>query len=526
MICYTPANQLTLEGFDHPFDSALDPENRWVKLAAVIPWDELAAVYSDHLSSTGRKSVDIRMVIGAVIVKHRLRLSDRETVAMIAENLYLQYFCGLKSFQTQPPFDPSLFVDIRKRMGAACFDAFNDAVIARSQQLTPPRKRVMREEDPKNTGQSGGSSARPAGDSKGNDEKPANKGRLTIDATVADQQIAYPTDLGLIHTARKESERLIDLLYKQSELTQKPRTYRRKAQAAYLAVAKKRRKSKKEIRKAIGAQLRYLRRNLGHIHSLLDRLGSAAFALPHRDQRIFWVIQLFYDQQKQMYDERSRSHPNRIVSIYQPWVRPIVRGKDKAKVEFGAKINISEYNGMSKIDTIGWEAYNESVDLPKQVERYKKTFGCYPELVLADRIYFNRANRAWLKAREIRIVGKPLGRPPKEELSAYQKRKRRKERNQRNLVEGKIGQGKNGYGLGCIKARRQDTAESWMGAIFFVMNLVTLMKVAGDYFFSVFLRRFSHIRASCLPDIVAIDLARPAFRPAGLVTSRGIRSWP
>ena len=107
---------------------------------------------------------------------------------------------------------------------------------------------------------------------------------------------------------------------------------------------------------------------------------------------------------------------------------------------------------------------------------------------LADRIYLTRANRAWLKSMDIDIVGTPLGRPPKQDLSAYEKRKRRKQRNQRSLVEGKIGQAKNGYGLGCIKARCKDTSESWLGAIFFVMNLVTLLKMGVEYFFLFFCR--------------------------------------
>ena len=83
------------------------------------------------------------MVIGALIVKHKLNLSDRETVNMIAENIYLQYFCGLKSFQIKCPFDPSLFVSIRKRMGSAVFDEFNDLVIERSETFKKPSKRVM-----------------------------------------------------------------------------------------------------------------------------------------------------------------------------------------------------------------------------------------------------------------------------------------------------------------------------------------------------------------------------------------------
>ncbi len=78
MINYTPQNQLRLEGFIHPFERDLSAENRWVKVAKVVPWDELAAVYSNKLESgSGRKSVDIRLVIAALIVKHKLNLDDR-----------------------------------------------------------------------------------------------------------------------------------------------------------------------------------------------------------------------------------------------------------------------------------------------------------------------------------------------------------------------------------------------------------------------------------------------------------------
>ncbi|MBT6999939.1 MAG: transposase, partial [Prolixibacteraceae bacterium] len=99
MINYTSQNQLSLELFKHPFEQELDKANRWVKLAAVIPWDELAGIYGLKLDpNAGRKSVDIRMVIAALVVKHKLNLDDRGTVQMISENLYIQYFCGMKEF--------------------------------------------------------------------------------------------------------------------------------------------------------------------------------------------------------------------------------------------------------------------------------------------------------------------------------------------------------------------------------------------------------------------------------------------
>ena len=148
--------------------------------------------------------------------------------------------------------------------------------------------------------------------------------------------ISYPTDLGLLSRSREESERLIDELCKALVINDKPRTYRRLARKGYLNVAKKKNKSKNEIRKAVGQQLRYLSRNLKNIDKLLDKVPDMSFPLEHRDQRIFWVIQHIYDQQFKMYKEHSHSVDNRIVNIYQPYVRPIVRGKDKAQVEFGS----------------------------------------------------------------------------------------------------------------------------------------------------------------------------------------------
>lgn len=491
MIRYTPASQLTLAGFEHPFERDLDPANRWVKLARLIPWDGLAAIYARNLNDrSGRQSVDIRLVIGALIIKHRQKLTDRETVSTISENIYMQYFCGHKAFQTAEPFDASLFVDIRKRMGADAFDAFNDAVIARSEELVHGHKRIMASEEE----QEGTDADTPDDDAPGQapDQTglPPNKGTLKLDATVCDQQISYPTDIGLLNTCREECERMIDLLYAMAVgqglwTGAKPRTYRRNARKDHLNISKKKNKGRKNIRKATGKQLNYVERDIRTIENLLDLLSTrcARWPLSGRDQRIYWVLQNICGQQRTMHENNERSHPHRIVSVYQPYVRPIVRGKSKAKVEFGAKINASECNGMSKINSISWDAYNESTELPMQVEEFLKTYGRYPELLLADGIYMTRKNRRYMKEKGIRIVGRPLGRPPKIELSPYQKRKQRKERNQRNLIEGKFGQGKNGYGLNCIRARRQDTSESWISAIFFVMNLITLGKVAEKHFF-------------------------------------------
>ena len=255
MIKYTPSNQLSLEGFSHPFERDLSPENRWVKLAASIPWDALAAVYAKSLSSTsGRESIDVRMVIAALIIKHKFGLDDRGTVAMISENIYLQYFCGLKSFQVEEPFHPTVFVDIRKRMGADRFDIWNELIIEKADSLKPKKKQAIDK-------------------NKDDDGTPkVNKGTLKIDATVANQKIVFPTDANLLNTAREESERIIDMLYKQTDSKTKPRDYRRVARKEYIAFSRKKKKPKKQIRRFIKKQLGYLKRNLSHIEKLLEQI--------------------------------------------------------------------------------------------------------------------------------------------------------------------------------------------------------------------------------------------------------------
>jgi len=232
----------------------------------------------------------------------------------------------------------------------------------------------------------------------------------------------------------------------------------------------------------IGKQLRYVRRNISTIDKMLNEVEHVQkkFPLKHRDQKIYWVMQHLYDQQMHMYRSKVHKCSDRIVNIYQPYVRPMVRGKDRTDMEFGAKINISEVDGFVRCNHIGWDNYDEGGDLQKQVEDFKQLYGCYPELLLGDRKYLTRENRNYLKSMGIRIVGKPLGRPPKQKLTGYQKYKTRKEQNMRNHVEGKFGQGKNGYNLDQIRAKRKDTSESWILAILFIMNLTKLMKVAVE----------------------------------------------
>ena len=452
MLRYTSTKQIEIFEFEHPFQTELDSENRWVKLSKLLPWDELVGIYGRSLSRTkGKQSIDGRVAVGSLIIKHKQGISDREVIEQIKENIYLQYFVGFKGFQKDGAFDASLFVELRKRMGSDEFDEMSRKIIDKSEEVERSQKakrrfgnpsRLSREKKAEaktdkgnHTDGDGEVKVKDEGQKKQSDEAsqqenkaeiketPANKGKLKIDATVSDQMIVYPTDVGLLNRAREESERIIDFLYKESGIKDKPRTYRREARKAYLSISKKKNKTKNEIRKAVGKQLRYLRRDIKYIHKLLDKFEGNVFPLNKRDQRILWVIQLLYNQQEEMYREKKHSLDSRIVNIYQPYVRPIPRGKERASVEFGAKLGVSEVEGYVRINNLSWEAYNESGDLKKQVDDYQEQYGYYPEVVLADKIYLSRENRQYLQNLGIRLSGKPLGRP-KENESYYQKAKR------------------------------------------------------------------------------------------------------
>jgi hypothetical protein len=190
-----------------------------------------------------------------------------------------------------------------------------------------------------------------------------------------------------------------------------------------------------------------------------------------------------------MYKKRTHQAEDRIASIHRPHVRPIVRGKAKAKTEFGAKINIGLLDGYARVDHFDRDVFNEGPDLQAQVERFSELTGKYPEPVQVDKIYLTRENRRFLKEKGIRYTGEPLGRKPVKEIkSRYRKRKERREAAERNRVEGKFGQGKRGYGLNDIRAGLFSTSNSWIGAIIFVMNLIRHMRdIPLPYFVSLLL---------------------------------------
>ncbi|WP_340105981.1 transposase [Rhodohalobacter sp. 8-1] len=330
MINYTSQYQTQFEDFSNLCQLELHPANRWIQLGALLPWDRMVEVYAKRFSpNMGAKAVNPRWVIGAFIIKHKLRLTDEETLLSISENLYMQVFLGLETYRPTQLFSPTLFVELRKRLGEDTFDEFSRTLITLSEDI--------------------------AG-APGAADTPS--GKVKVDATVADQYIRYPTDLSLVNEAREKTERIIDELWELMgyRLPVKPRTYRKVAHKRYLSQSKKKKASRASLRKTLRYLLNCVKRNLRHIDQMLGMLDRRAFPLAHKYQRQLWVIHTLYAQQRGMYDADSRRCDDRIVSISQPHVRPIVRGETGKRVEFGAKLGLSLFGGYLTHQTLSWDA--------------------------------------------------------------------------------------------------------------------------------------------------------------------------
>ena len=457
--------QLGLADFNQPVGLKMNPENRWVKKAATIPWDAIEEKYAQLFpSKTGMPAKPLRMALGSLLIQKQYDYSDRELVEQITENPYYQYFIGLPGFSNEAPYVPSLLVEFRKRLDDEILAEINEMIIAYN---TP--------DDP--------------GPSSGGEtpEGSENSGTIILDATCAPQNISYPQDVSLLNEARENLETLIDRICCDYNYY-KPRMYRNNARRDYLNLARCRKRTSKKIRRAIKKQLQYIRRDRAYIEAFLE---DGVELTPKQEVRLK-VIDQVYEQQQYMYENNIHSVPNRIVSISQPYIRPIVRGKAAAPVEFGAKLDLSiDENGMARLEKLSFDAYNESDVLIGAIERYKERTGHYPQRALADKIYRNRENLAFCKQHGIRLSGPSLGRPRKNAI--IDKKTEYADNADRIEVERAFSLAKRCYGLGRIMTKLDTTTRSSIALSVLAMNVDRLASLSlSQFLISLFSRYRQH----------------------------------
>lgn len=448
--------QISFTDFNQPQGLQMNPDNRWVKKAAMIPWDTIEAEYAKLFPShTGMPAKPLRMALGSLLIQKQYHYPDEELVEQIRENPYYQYFIGLPGYEDKIPFVPSLLVEFRKRLSEDVLNEINEMIIEYNTQKND-------HDDDDHDGDANDS------DHHGKTDASANAGALILDATCAPQQIKYPQDFELLNEAR---EKLEDMICRISEEYgfYRPRMYRQKARKDYLALAKCRKRGAKKIRKAIRKQLQYIRRDLGYIANLLENNGVV---LSESDAHLLDILDTVYSQQQYMFANNTHSVENRIVSISQPYIRPIVRGKAKSPVEFGAKLDLSvDENGMCRIEKLSFDAYNESAVLKTAIANYRERTGHYPERVLVDQIYRNRENLSFCSSVGIRLSGKRLGRPKKDSDSKAEKKIAYQDNTDRIEVERKFSLAKRKFGLGLLLTKREDTTKASIVLSIIAMNI-------------------------------------------------------
>ena len=472
-------HQYSLSDFNQPLGMEMNSENRWVKKVAMIPWDEIENRYADLFpSKVGMPAKPLQTALGSLLIQKEYGYSDRELVEQIKENPYYQYFIGLPGYEYKAPFVPSLLVEFRKRLDENILADINEMIAAYNDP-----------DDSSDDDSNGGGNSADNTNTENDNQlacEPENEGTLILDATCAPQNIAYPQDINLLNEAREKLESIIDEICDEYNFY-KPRMYRKKAREAYLALAKCRKRTGKRIRKAIGQQLRFISRDLGYIDMFVLYNDVA---LNDKQKKHLCVLRELYEQQKYMYDNKTHKVKDRIVSISQPYIRPIIRGKAKAPVEFGAKLDMSiDEKGIARLEKLSFDAYNEEDVLVTAIENYRKRTGHYPQRVLVDQIYRNQKNRAYCKSRKIRISGKALGRP-KKNPTPEEKKIAHQDNTDRIEVERGFSLAKRCFGMGLITTKLDITTRSSIALSILAMNLGNLARAfLLATFYPIFLLR-------------------------------------
>ena len=432
----------------------LDSQNEWVKDANRLPWKVWEASYASMFPGIkGCVAKPCRMVIGSFIIQQRMGFSDRDLVKQIQENPYYQYFIGLESFQHIPPFVPTLLVEWRKRINVSFVIKANDALCD-----AMPKERKNKK-------------------SFGLSSRGTLVATQVCDATVAPQNIRFPQDTSLLNEARTKLEKMIDRFCSQYGL-KKPRMYRKVAHKEYLAFAKSKKPSIDRIRLTIRQQLGYVSRDLKYVDSFIQ----GGYELERKFLDDLETIRKVYEQQKYMLENNTHKVADRIVSISQPYVRPVVRGKVSKPTEFGAKLHLSvdEY-GFARIEYLSFDAYNEGPMLIQALEAYKYHHGCYPERVLVDQIYRTRPNIAFCQKNGIRISGPRLGRPAKnDEIRRKDAKTAAQDNADRIQIERYFSTAKRRNGMGLITKKREDTSLTTIALSVLVTNIFGSFKLAVE----------------------------------------------
>jgi hypothetical protein len=403
------------------------------QLHQAIPFSELEELFPT--TNKGRPSLmSIRGGIALQILKSYLGLSDAKLIARINSDWVLQFFCGIRLKEGSWIKDKDYVGRWRRFLAKHIdYDVFQKTL---AQHWQPQME---------------------------------NTNVVMMDATCYESHLRYPTDVKLLWESCEQIWKLIDGRCKSLKLP-KIRRKQKSISRAYNHYQKYKRKPR-ALTKKIKRRLLYL------LQKGIKKWNDLSFKHPLKlTQKTFELVEnirVVYFQQQTKFDNPDAKIKNRIVSLYKPYIRPIVRGKEIKKTEFGAKVHSFQIDGITFIEHFSFDAFNEGVRLKSTVALAESYFDRCTQLG-ADRIYANNENRRFCGRYGIKTNFVRKGRRPKQPTPADQLRGLLASI-RASSMEGSFGNEKLHYNLLKIKAKTEATEKLW---ICFGIWTASAMKIA------------------------------------------------
>lgn len=413
------------------------------KIHAQIPFRELALRFTEHKpprhNGGGRPPrLSIEGGLGLMFLKHYLGLSDKLLIERLNSDRFLQLFC----FTTIPLNDPIRDKDLAGRWRR--FFGIHMEIEDLQDDLANHWRANMN-----------------------------NECVLMNDATCYESDIKYPTDIKLLTDC---CQWIFDQIKQVSRFYKMPLPKADKFKNTLERVAsyqRLKRKPKGRRRRLCQSLLYWLCKWLEYFQHMLDKGGDYHKRLDPKVYARLKVARTIYQQQSYMHKNNVRSVRHRIVSLYKPYLRPIIRGKERKRYEFGAKVHMSQVDGLNFIEHLSFEAFHEGIRMWTSIHKHRKRFGKCSQYA-GDKIYATNANRKKAKKQNIQTSFLPKGRKAKDEEQRKQTRlKLAKARS--TCLEGSFGTEKRNYGVGRVKARLMETEIAW---IFFAVHTANAVRFA------------------------------------------------
>lgn len=412
------------------------------QIHAQIPFEQLAdcfRIYKPPRHKGGRRPhLSIEGGLGLMFLKHHLKLSDRMLIERLNTDRFLQLFCFTQIPLHKPIRDKDLVGRWRRFFGLHMdMGQLQDKL---AEYWKPHLE---------------------------------NTHVLMDDATCYESHIKYPTDVKLLLDCCTWLDKQIIQACRFYGLALPRRDKYRKAIDRAVVYQKLKRKPKNKEKRLRRSLLYWLDQWQEQLQIVLN-LGAEYHQ--QLDQKVYdriKVIRIIYQQQSYMLAHNVRKVAHRIVSLFKPYIRPIIRGKERKKYEFGAKAHISQVDGLNFIEHLSFEAFHEGIRMWYSIAKHKKRFGKCTHYA-ADRIYATNANRR--KAKKLHIQTCFVRKGPKAKDEKQRQKVRSilaKERATR--LEGSFGTEKQHYGADRIKARTQETEIAW---IFFAIHTANAVRLA------------------------------------------------